>query len=110
MAPKNVSQGGLCFPARHVVAPASRVRIRFPGLRPAFETLATVVWCHEGSAPHDVGVCFDDPRSEFSVRMIEQVCHIEQYKRDLREKEGRILTGEEAAREWIDRFAEGFPR
>jgi hypothetical protein len=44
------------------------------------------------------------------MRMVEQVCHIEQYKKELFEDEGRALTGEQAAMEWIKRFAEGFPR
>jgi hypothetical protein len=42
--------------------------------------------------------------------MVEQVCHIEQYKADVLKKEGRELTGEEAAKEWILKYAKDFPR
>jgi len=41
---------------------------------------------------------------------VEQICHIEQYKRDMRDQEGRELTGEQAAYEWIERFAAEFPQ
>ena len=44
------------------------------------------------------------------MRMVEQVCHIEHWKKEIREKEGRELTGEQAAMEWIKKYAKDFPR
>jgi hypothetical protein len=41
--------------------------------------------------------------------MVEQVCHIEQYKRSAKDNEGRELTSEQAATEWIARHAADFP-
>jgi hypothetical protein len=41
--------------------------------------------------------------------MIEQICYIEEYKKDVLESEGRILTGREAAIEWIAKHADSFP-
>jgi hypothetical protein len=41
--------------------------------------------------------------------MIEQICHIESYRRDVAQQEGRQLTTEEAAVEWISRYASSFP-
>lgn len=51
------------------------------------------------------------PRSdvEFKVRLVEQICHIENYRNILAEKEGRILSGHEAAAEWIALYAKFFP-
>ncbi|MBA1333327.1 pilus assembly protein PilZ, partial [Candidatus Endoriftia persephone str. Guaymas] len=40
----------------------------------------------------------------------EQVCQIEQYKQQILEQDGRKLSGEEAAMEWIENFADRFPR
>jgi hypothetical protein len=57
-----------------------------------------------------VGVRFEDRDTAISVRMVEQVCHIEQYKLQVRETEGRELTGEQAAMEWIEKHAHEFPR
>ena len=45
----------------------------------------------------------------FRARMVEQVCHIEQYKHQVLKKEGRKLSGEEAALEWIQKYAPQFP-
>ena len=41
--------------------------------------------------------------------MVEQVCNIENYRRDVEQREGRKLTTEEAAKEWIKRDASSFP-
>jgi hypothetical protein len=42
--------------------------------------------------------------------LVEQVCHIEQYKKEVFLKEGRLLSGDEAAAEWIEKFANQFPQ
>jgi hypothetical protein len=41
--------------------------------------------------------------------MVEQVCHVESYRRAVEQREGRQLTAEEAAEEWISRHASSFP-
>jgi hypothetical protein len=48
--------------------------------------------------------------SEFALRMVEQLCHIEQYRLEILQRDGRWLTSEAAAAEWINRFAGQFPR
>jgi hypothetical protein len=41
--------------------------------------------------------------------MVEQICYIEHYRKEVRATQGRVLTAEEAAREWIERNAGRFP-
>ena len=41
--------------------------------------------------------------------MVEQICHIEHYRRTVHESQGRSLSSHEAAPEWIERYAEAFP-
>ena len=41
--------------------------------------------------------------------MIEQVCHIEHYRKEVMLREGRELSAQEAAREWISKYAGDFP-
>ncbi|MCZ7563309.1 MAG: hypothetical protein M5U08_05410 [Burkholderiales bacterium] len=41
--------------------------------------------------------------------MVEQVCHIEEYRRAVARDEGRTLSTEEAAAEWIAEYAARFP-
>tara|TARA_R110001592_G_scaffold59660_13_gene181124 strand:+ start:5431 stop:5568 length:138 start_codon:yes stop_codon:yes gene_type:complete len=42
--------------------------------------------------------------------MVEQVCQIENYRREVKKREGRELDPEEAAVEWIAAYAEDFNR
>jgi len=41
--------------------------------------------------------------------MVEQVCSIESYQKKIYETEGRRLTTEQAAMEWIAKYAAQFP-
>ena len=68
-----------------------------------------MAWCQNEGGQYAVGVQFLDSEEAFRVRMVEQVCHIESYRRDIAEREGRQLTAEEAALEWIGRYASSFP-
>ena len=67
------------------------------------------MWINKKNELYDVGVQFKNAISEFRIRMIEQVCHIEQYKKNVFEKEGRALSGKDAAIEWIKKYARDFP-
>jgi hypothetical protein len=105
----NVSFGGLCFRSAVAYAGNTVVAVRITYVRPVFEAKGRVVWCKgnpDGS--FDVGLEFAGAVDAFRARMVEQICRIEQYKREVLEKEGRSLSGTQAAREWIDKYAEKF--
>lgn len=77
---------------------------------PAFKASGHVSWCIPEKNNHfRTGLVFDDPATAYAVRMIEQICHIEQYRHEIEKVEGRHLTQEAAALEWIMRFAKDFP-
>jgi hypothetical protein len=68
---------------------------------------------HASSGDHEahhyeIGVAFEDSLDAFRIRMVEQVCQIERYRLSVLGCEGRELTTEEAAREWIARYADQF--
>jgi hypothetical protein len=71
--------------------------------------MARVTWCHRSNSHFAIGVEFLDSAEAFRVRMIEQICHIESYQREVEQREGRQLTAEQAAAEWISRHASSFP-
>ena len=76
--------------------------------QPPFEITASVMWCRESNHQFDIGVAFMDADEAVEFRIVEQVCYIEHYKRKAFKTEGRKLTTEEAAREWIARFSSEF--
>ena len=105
----NVSLGGLSFHSKEPLQKGKILKVRIPFVDPPFETLAKVAWCEANVNYFDIGVELLDKDDAYKARMVEQICHIEQYKREVFEKEGRKLSGEEAASEWIEQFATEFP-
>lgn len=106
---RNVSFGGLAFLSDIFLQPDTLVELRIPCVRPIFEVSARVAWCREEADCFLVGVEFQNASEAFQIRMVEQVCHIHSYKREIEERDGRQLSTEDAAREWIDRHAASFP-
>jgi hypothetical protein len=105
----NVSQGGLCFHSRAGLPIGAVVRLEIPVDKPPFTAQAIVVWCQGAKGDQQIGVRFLDEQTAFAARMVEQVCHIQEYRRRVLADEGRDLSGEQAATEWIARFAGDFP-
>jgi hypothetical protein len=105
----NVSEGGLSFLSDSDIPLGTTIEIRIPAVHPPFEAHARVVWRKEEDSRFCIGVEFLDATMAFRARMVEQVCAIEEYRRQIHHDEGRVLTRDEAAREWIGKFAERFP-
>jgi len=105
--------GGLAFLFHQTVEPGTLLLIRISHVRPEFETEARVAWCRvledEEDVAIEVGVQFLNSEDAFRARMVEQVCHIDEYRRRVRAIEKRDLSPEEAAMEWVEKFAALFP-
>ncbi|HPF58732.1 MAG TPA: PilZ domain-containing protein [Candidatus Competibacteraceae bacterium] len=106
---KDISLGGLCFQAHDALARGCVIQIIIPVREPPFKATGTIVWCRQTNGHYHVGVRFADENTEFSVRMVEQVCQIYHYQQEVLKKEGRFLSGEEAAAEWVSKYAQNFP-
>lgn len=106
---RNVSEGGLCFHSGMELPIGHMVHLQIPVFGEQYEGDAVVVWCHQMGDEYEIGVRFRKASDLFAVRMVEQICYIESYRQTVEEVEGRRLTSEEAAEEWIARFASDFP-
>lgn len=104
----NLSAGGLSFITDIPVKVGSVVDLVIPCVNPDYQGEGVIVW-RRSQPPKgfEVGVRFANDDEYFRVRMVEQVCQIEEYRQQLAEV-GRKLTTEEAALEWIKRFAADF--
>ena len=106
---RNVSRGGLCFKYPEAAQVGSTIIVRIALTLPPFEACCQVAWCQADGNAWQVGVEFLDQDDLFRARMVEQICHIELYRRTVRESEGRAMSSHEAAIEWIERYAAAFP-
>ncbi|MEM7026674.1 MAG: PilZ domain-containing protein [Pseudomonadota bacterium] len=106
----NVSFGGVSCICEEPVEAGSNLHIRIDCVDPDFEVSGTVVWCRPHANGYEVGIQFLVSKDKmFLFRMVEQLCHIEHYRHEVDRKEGRQLSSEEAASEWIARYADKFP-
>jgi len=106
---RNVCRGGLCFRHPEAAPVGSNIVVRIALTVPPFEASCRVTWCQADGNAWQVGVEFLDQDVLFRLRMVEQICHIEQYRRTVQENQGRALSSHEAALEWIERYADAFP-
>jgi hypothetical protein len=106
---RNVSRGGLCFQYPEAAPVGSNILVRIALTTPPFEACCRVSWCQADGSRWQVGVEFLDQDDLFRLRMVEQICHIEKYRRTVRDSEGRAMSSHEAALEWIERYADAFP-
>jgi|SRR5687767_14841718 len=105
----NISHGGLAFTVKECLPLEQIIELRIPTVDPPFEAHARVVWCKPEGNAYLVGVKFLDSTDAFQSRMVQQVCSIEQYRKEVEAKEGRRLNSQEAAAEWIRKYAGRFP-
>jgi hypothetical protein len=105
----NISSGGVSIMSDRSLPTNSIIQISIPLVRPVFRTYAQVVWCKKLDSAYELGLQFMHYQDEFAARMVEQVCHIEHYKKQVLHEEGRRLTTEAAAQEWIGKYAHQFP-
>ena len=105
----NVSLGGLSFVSRQPLQVDQIVRVSIPLLKKDQHLSEKDVWCEQSQNGYEVGIEFEGSKDVFRLRMIEQICHIEHYRKEVKLAEGRELSSEEAADEWITRYAGDFP-
>ncbi len=105
----DVSFGGISFLRDEAIQPGTEIDLRIPDLQEPFHAKGGVVWCQRERRRFRIGVRFFEEEDAYRSRMVEQVCAIESYRERVRRRDGRELTGAEAAQEWIARYAADFP-
>jgi PilZ domain len=102
--------GGIRFRSRQRIATGTKVAIYFPSVPGDEEVHARVVWCRQQVGQGwEIGAAFCEEYDHFRTRMVEQLFQIELYRRQVEDREGRHLAMEDAAREWVRRYAASFP-
>lgn len=84
-----------------------RISIAAPKQAPDLCIEGEIAWCRASGKGYQVGVAFHCPDDLYKIRMLEQLCHIEDYRRS---HPSRNHSGQQsAALEWIEKFAAHFP-
>ena len=107
----DVSLGGLSFLWPRKLPKGALVGVNIAVKDKLFEIPSTVAYTQENrkSGKYRTGVCFTDYPSAFMARLAEEMLEILQYRKDLSQELGREIPEEEAASEWIKKYAAKFP-
>ncbi len=99
---KNISVDGMCFASETELAINETVMITIPMLQPMFRVAARVVWCEHNGRNYDVGVRFIHVESGYRITTVETLRYIDQYRRRVYNSEGRLLSGDQAYKEFVE--------
>lgn len=105
----NISLGGISFLSKKAIQTGKLVSIRVPSISDSFKFEGQVAWCKKNDGDYTVGIQFYNSEHSFTARVVEQICHIESYRKEVLKKEQRKLSSDEAAEEWIALYADKFP-
>ena len=105
------STGGLAFLSGKKISPGTLVTIKipYPRIKAKFIIKGKVAWCRKQGQQSALGIEFQNTDDAFAVRMFEQICHIDDYRKAIRRNEGRNLSAKDAAQEWISKYSATFP-
>jgi hypothetical protein len=106
---RDISQGGLCFSCSESVSVGNTIKVEIKTCTPTFSAEGIVRWCQQEGTHYLIGVAFKEKAVRFSMRMVEQICHIEDYRRQLEAESGESISSQQAAMQWIEEKAASFP-
>ncbi len=104
----NISHGGLSFIADDKLELDEVIKVGCPLLKQESSLSGKVVWCKKSAAGYEIGLEFSDAEEVERLKVVEHICQIESFRSEIEKTEGRKLSGEQATREWVSRFAGDF--
>lgn len=104
----NISLGGLALVAEDPIDINESIKVRCPILNNDAQLSGKVIWCEKSQNGYEIGLEFDDPAQIERMRIIDQIIDIEKYRNQVARQEGRHLSSEQAAREWISQYTGDF--
>jgi hypothetical protein len=107
-ATHDISKGGLAFISDVSFAINQTINVLIQITRPFYEETARVIWSKPKGNSYEIGVQFNNANALYRLKMLEQVKLIEQYRQDMKTEQGVELSPEEAAMEWISKYAKKF--
>lgn len=104
----NVSLGGLACKGEQKFEINTSVSIRIPNLASEYSAQGRIAWCKKVEDLFEIGIEHTGEKDKARLLMVEQISHIEHYRNETMLSEGRELSGEEAAKEWLVKYGEEY--
>ncbi|WP_044874291.1 PilZ domain-containing protein [Pseudomonas sp. LFM046] len=104
----DISLGGVACNSPRAFRRGTTLQLMIPALGSQACYSGTVAWCRKEGTEYMIGIAFIDEENLFRARMVEQICLIEQYRKQREQETGTALDSEAVAQEWIARHAADF--
>lgn len=107
----DISQGGISFLWNASLSRGSKLSITIPVKDKRFQVYGRVAYCRPDRVHpklYRTGVRFTDVDSAFKAKLAEETLEILSYQRRLSREEGYEVPVEDAARNWISKYAASF--
>lgn len=85
------------------------IAIKIPSVATHMEVKGTIESCKNSDNGYEIGIGFNNEDALMRIRMLEQLCYIQRYRAFVQSTEGRALSEQDAAIEWIGKYAHLFP-
>lgn len=105
----NPANIGLTFFAEQAQKLGSLLEMTIPTRKEVHTFIGKVVAIKENDEGYDIGIWLVNADDAPTLRIVEQICHIELYLNDKKYREGPFLSPEKITEEWIGKFASHFP-
>jgi len=96
----DIGLGGLRLTLPVCPEQGSAIGIRVLYVKPPFEASGRVAWCKPHDGGYEVGIELTCWQEKGWLRVVEQICEIERYRRSLQQQKGHDLSVAQAAKEW----------
>jgi hypothetical protein len=109
---RNISDGGAAFFSQKKYRKGQSVELSFPVFKSTPVIRGKVIWTMtDKDSPGQFvnGLKYADGRDRKVLRLVEQICHIMSYRVMQEHLTGKVMSADEAAREWISKYADSFP-
>lgn len=100
--------GGISYLSRESYKTGQCIQLQLTEIDPDFCVVGRIYRCDKEKDKYRIFIEFPQKEDCYYVRMIEQLSQIEHYRRK-EKQQGRRLNFNEAATEWIQKFAASFP-
>ncbi|MGH7898216.1 MAG: PilZ domain-containing protein, partial [Candidatus Binatia bacterium] len=105
----DLSEGGLAFACDSPLEPGTVVEVSLPLADQPFLLVGCVRRCEPAATSEfRIGVEFLHPAMSFRMKLAEQILRIQELRRELSRERGEEISNEEAARQWVERYAAEF--
>lgn len=108
----DISDGGACFSSTKSYAKGQAIELRFPVFKDCSVIPGAIAWTRPDKdvpGSHRYGIKFADETDKAMLRLVEMICHIMTYRAMQEHLTGKTMSADDAARDWLSKYADTFP-